>query len=133
MSRFGGEWCTAAQYFSEVVIERQARHAGKELKQLFWRVAPWSSLYRQQVALAQELLHDYTPHQIATALKTGVGRTTFSFASPLFRELLSSLPAVIPSPPEEPTPSGVEPPPTPMWRDQPFSPGKSLADRLADL
>lgn len=77
-----GDYCTAAQYITEILITRQAAKKGKKLPHKFWNVQPWKTQFRKQIFWVNGLLKTYSAEAVVAALNSKDGKYIYSTAFP---------------------------------------------------
>ncbi len=83
-----GDYCTAAQYITEILITRQAQKQRKKLPHKFWNENPWKKKFRQQIFWVNGLLKAYSAEAIVAALNSKEGKYIYSTAFPKLDELI---------------------------------------------
>lgn len=72
---------TAAQYITELICEKKAHLAGKDLPIYFWRVDEWKKFYKSQIFAAYGLLKIYEADAIIRAIKSPEAKRQYSLRS----------------------------------------------------
>lgn len=71
LSKYSGEekFVNAAQFIAEIVCEKKARAAKKDLPIKFWNLQEWKAEYRKQLNMAYRLLKTFSAAAILNALR----------------------------------------------------------------
>lgn len=81
-SRFSDSFVTAAQYITELICEKEARQAGRDLSREFWKLPEWEKQYRNQIPTAYKLLKKYSAAAIINALNGPQAWKIYSLRAP---------------------------------------------------
>ena len=84
-----GEYCTGAQYISEMMCQRMAENNNEgSLAYKFWNTKKWQKTYQLQIIVANRLTDKYDERAIIAALKSKEGKKIYSLRFPNIEELI---------------------------------------------
>jgi RNA processing factor Prp31 len=84
-----GEYCTGAQYISEMMCQRMAENNNEgSLAYKFWNTKKWQKTYQLQIIVANRLTDKYDERAIITALRSKEGKKIYSLRFPNIEELI---------------------------------------------
>lgn len=63
-----GDFVTAAQYITEILVTRQAHKENKSLKYKFWEDEPWRSLFVRRITEVNRVLKQYNVIPVVRAI-----------------------------------------------------------------
>lgn len=83
-----GKDVSAAQYITEMVCERKAKHLKKDLHYRFWLNKEWASFYKDQIGSAYKLLKKYSELAVIRALGSPKAERIYSLRAPHFPAMI---------------------------------------------
>lgn len=89
-SRYSEGWVSASQYIVELICEKKARLANKDLPVRFWKLKEWASFFRSQIGTANKLLKKYDEKAIIRALKDKKAFRIYSLRAPHLLPIIES-------------------------------------------
>ena len=85
-----GEYCTAAQYVSELMCQRMAENNNEgSLCYKFWNTKKWRRTYINQIIKANELVEKYDERAIVKFLNSDRGKKIYSLRFPNLESMIA--------------------------------------------
>ena len=85
-----GEYCTAAQYISELMCQRMAENNNEgSLAYKFWNTKKWKRTYINQVTKANKLVEKYDERAIVKFLNSDRGKRIYSLRFPNLEDMIA--------------------------------------------
>jgi len=85
-----GEYCTAAQYISELMCQRMAEKNNEgSLAYKFWNTKKWKRTYVNQIIKANELVEKYDERAIVKFLNSNRGKKIYSLRFPNLENMIA--------------------------------------------
>ena len=85
-----GEYCTAAQYISELMCQRMAEKNNEgSLAYKFWNTKKWKRTYINQIIRANELVEQYDERAIVKFLNSDRGKRIYSLRFPNIENMIA--------------------------------------------
>ncbi len=83
-----GKQVTPAQFITELICEKKAYQDSSELPEQYWHIPKWAKYFRNQIAVANQLVKKYPADQVIRALQRIDAKTIYSLRNPYLITLI---------------------------------------------